>query len=71
MTHAQALEKSIRAVGGTWDTARALTALNDAGFGDGDRRQQEKRARQALRDVAATGLIVKTDPDSATYRVVD
>jgi hypothetical protein len=71
VTHRQVLEQSIRSLGGTWDTWRAVTVLRDAGFGDGDRRQQEKRARQALRDVAATGLIVKTDPDSATYRVAE
>lgn len=71
MTQRQALEQSIRALGGTWDTWRAVTALRDAGYSEGDRRQQEKRARQVLRDIAETGLIVKTDPDSATYRVAE
>ncbi|MGW7267953.1 hypothetical protein [Streptomyces sp. NPDC054842] len=68
LTHQEVLANVIRALGGTWDTRRAVTALQDAGRANGDRRQQEKRARQALRDVAATGLIVKTEPDSATYR---
>jgi hypothetical protein len=68
MTHQQALEKSIRALGGTWDTRRAVTALRDAGHGAGDQRQQEKRAREALRGLAIAGVIVKTDPGSATYR---
>ncbi|MFD8567967.1 hypothetical protein [Streptomyces sp. NPDC059639] len=71
LTHQEVLAKAVRALGGTWDTRRAVTTLHDAGRGDGDRRQQEKRARQALRDVAATGLIVKTDPDSATYRAAE
>lgn len=69
MTQRQALEQAIRALGGTWDMWRAVTALRDAGYDEGDRRQQEKRARQVLRDIAETGLIVKTDPDSATYRL--
>ncbi|MFD4226744.1 hypothetical protein [Streptomyces sp. NPDC058545] len=71
MTIAQILEKPIRTLGGTWDTRRAVTALRDAGHGDGDQRQQEKRAREALRDLAATGVIVKTDSGSATYRLAD
>ncbi len=33
--------------------------------------QQEKRGRQALRGIAETGIVVKSDPDSATYRVVE
>ncbi|MGX4688712.1 hypothetical protein [Streptomyces sp. JNUCC 63] len=71
MTQRETLEKSIRSLGGTWDTWRAVTALRDAGYGDGDRLQQEKRARQILRDLAAAGLIVKTDPDNAVYRPVE
>lgn len=70
MTHQQVLAQSIRALGGTWDTERAVIALRDAGHGAGDRRQQEKRARQALRDVAVTGLIEKVEPGRAIYRVV-
>ncbi|WP_371602309.1 hypothetical protein OG345_05315 [Streptomyces sp. NBC_01220] len=68
---AQALEKAIRALGGTWDTQRAATALRDVGLGEGDQRQQEKRARQALRDLAEARVIVKTDLDSATYRLAE
>ncbi|WP_392960901.1 hypothetical protein [Streptomyces sp. LN245] len=71
MTHQQVLAQSVRTLGGTWDTQRAVTALREAGVGDGDRIQQEKRARQALRDLATAGLLVKTDPDSATYRLAD
>ncbi|MFI1682937.1 hypothetical protein [Streptomyces sp. NPDC020607] len=68
VTHAQVLEKAIRSLGGTWDTARAAQTLRDAGRGSGDRRQQEKRARQALRDSARSGLIEKTHPSRAIYR---
>ncbi|MFE9912867.1 hypothetical protein [Streptomyces clavifer] len=69
MTIAQTLAKPIRALGGTWDTQRAVTALRDAGHGHGDQRQQEKRARRALRDLAAANVITKTALDSATYRL--
>ncbi|MFE5958842.1 hypothetical protein [Streptomyces rubiginosohelvolus] len=46
-----------------------MTALSNAGLGHGDLRAQEKRARQALRDLKVAGVIVKVDPDSATYRL--
>ncbi|MDK0525022.1 hypothetical protein [Streptomyces sp. ML-6] len=69
MRIAQVLEKPIRALGGTWNTQRAVTALRDAGHGTGDQRQQEKRTRQALRDLADAGVIVKTEPRRATYRL--
>ncbi|MFJ3278508.1 hypothetical protein [Streptomyces halstedii] len=67
---AQVLERAIRALGGTWDTRRSVTALRDTGLGDGELRAQEKSARQALRDLKAAGVIVKVDPNSATYRLV-
>ncbi|WP_435597014.1 hypothetical protein [Streptomyces anulatus] len=66
---AQALEKSIRALGGTWGTHRSVTVLRNAGLGHGDLRAQEKRARQALRDLKAAGVIVQIDPASASYRL--
>ncbi|GAA3778107.1 hypothetical protein ACFQ0G_00020 [Streptomyces chiangmaiensis] len=59
----QHLEKSIRALGDIGDTARAVTTLRAAVHDVTD-----KRARQVLRDIAATGLIVKADPDRAIYR---
>ncbi|MFI9019096.1 hypothetical protein ACIGZI_34225 [Streptomyces griseus] len=68
---AQVLEKSIRVLGGTWGTHRAVTALSNAGVGHGGLRAQEKRARQALRDLKAAGVIVQIAPDSATYRLSD
>ncbi|MGW2652175.1 hypothetical protein ACWC1D_00715 [Streptomyces sp. NPDC001478] len=66
---AQAPEKSIRALGGTWSAHRSVTALRNAALGHGDLRAQEKRARQALRDLKAAGVIVKVAPDSATYQL--
>ncbi|MCX4606860.1 hypothetical protein OG402_41265 [Streptomyces anulatus] len=66
---AQALEKAVRALGGTWDTRRSVTALRDAELGNGDQRAQERRAREALRKLYRAGVIVKVDPDSATYRL--
>ncbi|MFD7866961.1 hypothetical protein [Streptomyces sp. NPDC059783] len=71
MTTAQILEKSVRALGGTWDTQRAVTALRDAGIGTGTRRQQEKRAREALRVLGKERVIVRTDPHTATYRTTE
>ncbi|MFB7739826.1 hypothetical protein ACFC08_36935 [Streptomyces sp. NPDC056112] len=62
LTQVAALEKAVQAQGGTWDTRRAVTALSDAGHEASD-----KRARQILRDLAASGLLVKTDPDRAVY----
>jgi hypothetical protein len=67
-THQEILAQTVRSLGGTWDTARAVTALRNAGYGEGDLRQQEKRARRALRDLAAANVITKVDPNSATYR---
>ncbi|CAM5340342.1 hypothetical protein SFIMM107S_00365 [Streptomyces griseus] len=66
---AKALKKAIRALGGMWDTHRSVTALRDGGLGDGDQQVQEKRARKALRDLAEAHVIVRTDPDGATYRL--
>jgi hypothetical protein len=67
-THYEILEKSVRALGGTWDTQRAVTALRDGGYVAVDQRAAEKEARRILRELAANGLLVKTDPDRAIYR---
>ncbi|QNE79434.1 hypothetical protein F0344_25675 [Streptomyces finlayi] len=61
----------MRALGGTWDTRRAVTALRDAGHGDGDQRQQEKRTCRALRDLAATGVIATGVADSDICRLAE
>ncbi|MBG7696572.1 hypothetical protein HCJ76_00225 [Streptomyces sp. MC1] len=65
-THQQHLERSIRTLGDIWDTTRAVTTLRAAGH-----EVTDKRARQVLRDIAATGLIVKTDPVRAVYRTIE
>lgn len=63
----ESLARKVRALGGLWDTQRAVTALHDAGYG-GDQEQQEKRARKAMRDLATTGLLVKTQDRPVQYR---
>jgi hypothetical protein len=65
------LEQSVRALGGLWDTQRAVTALRDAGHGEGDQRQQEKRARWALRKLAKAGVLVKVQDRPVQYRVTE
>ncbi|WP_203620389.1 hypothetical protein [Streptomyces sp. SID8499] len=67
----QALERSVRALGGVWDTQRAVTALHAAGRHDGDQRQQDKRARYALRKLAANGLLVKIQDRPVQYRAAE
>ncbi|MFD8609370.1 hypothetical protein [Streptomyces sp. NPDC059631] len=62
-TQRQALEQSVRTLGGTWDPQRAVTALADAGH-----TAEEKRARQILRDLAASGLLAKTQDRPVRYR---
>ncbi|MEU6925475.1 hypothetical protein [Streptomyces sp. NPDC046631] len=61
-----ALKEAIRAAGGTWNTRRAATALTEVGH-----LVTDKRTRQILRDLAATGIITKTDPSTATYRYTE
>ncbi|MCA1223557.1 hypothetical protein [Streptomyces sp. 8L] len=71
MTVAESLAQTVRALGGLWDTQRAVTALHDTGHGQGDQRQQEKRARKAMRDLAQTGLLVKTQDRPVQYRTTE
>lgn len=71
MTHRETLTHAIRTLGGTWDTQRAVTTLRDHGHQWPDQRAAEKRARQILRDLANDGLIVKTNPKRAEYRLAD
>jgi hypothetical protein len=67
----QALEQTIRALGGLWDTQRAVTALRDTGHGAGDQRQQEKRARKALRDLEKARVLVKVEDRPVQYRATE
>lgn len=63
-TQRTALADAIAAQGGTWDTDRAVAALDAAGH-----KANAKGARAILRRLADTGLIVKTDPSQATYHL--
>lgn len=67
ITIPESLGRTVRALGGLWDTQRAVAALHDAGY-DGDQKQQEKRARKAMRDLAKTGLLVKIQDRPVQYR---
>ncbi|WP_181804803.1 hypothetical protein [Streptomyces shenzhenensis] len=69
-THHEILERSVRALGGTWDTQRAVTALRDGGYRPADQRAAEKEARRILRELGAQGLLVRTDLDRAIYQSV-
>lgn len=65
-TQKQALNQSVRALGGEWDPQRTVTVLADAGH-----EVTDKRARQLLRDLAAAQVITKVDPNTATYRTTE
>ncbi|MFD3730290.1 hypothetical protein [Streptomyces sp. NPDC058632] len=60
------LEKAVRAYGGCWDTTRGLRALRDAGH-----EPQEKNTRQILRDLAAGGLLIKTEDRPVRYTAAE
>ncbi|MGA5703085.1 hypothetical protein [Peterkaempfera bronchialis] len=70
-TQQQVLTRTILALGGTWDTRRTVTALVAAEHEFADQRAAEKRARRILRDLAASGVLVKASPDRAEYRAAD
>lgn len=71
LTQQQVLGKAVRALGGTWDTQRAVTTLRDAGYRYADQRAAEKRARALLGFLAHEGFIVRVDPRRETYRVAE
>ncbi|MFI9331899.1 hypothetical protein ACIGZJ_30710 [Kitasatospora sp. NPDC052868] len=66
-TQQAALTEAIDSEGGTWDADRAMKAFHSASQHHVDK----KRTRAVLRRIAATGFIVKTDPDRAVYRLTD
>lgn len=71
MTHAEILARAVAALGGEWDTRRAVTALRDAGVPTGAAdRADEKQARTALRQLADEGVLVRVDSprNTAVYR---
>ncbi|MDQ0945976.1 hypothetical protein [Streptomyces sp. V1I1] len=62
-TQLSILTKAVRSGCGTWGPDRAVAALAAAGI-----EVSVKRARELLRRIADTGLLVKTDADRAVYR---
>ncbi|GAA2251944.1 hypothetical protein GCM10010232_45100 [Streptomyces amakusaensis] len=70
LTQKQALAAVIRALGGSWDTGRAVLALRLAGYEPATDEAAGKAARGHLRDLAEDGVIVRPDPDRAVYRPV-
>ncbi|MER6230671.1 hypothetical protein ABT169_16200 [Streptomyces sp. NPDC001616] len=69
LTHKQGLAAVIRALGGTWDTQRAVLALRVAGYEPTSDEAAGKEARRHLRDLADDGVIVRPDPDKPAYRL--
>lgn len=51
------LAKAIHALGGTWGTQRAVTALRDAGIEAASDRARDKQARDALRRLHKEGVL--------------
>ncbi|MGW1093614.1 hypothetical protein ACWD4L_47550, partial [Streptomyces sp. NPDC002596] len=58
-----------QALGGIWDTQRAVLALRVAGYEPTSDEAAGKEARRRLRDLADDGVIVRPDPDHAVYRL--
>ncbi|MDX2646134.1 hypothetical protein PV341_21735 [Streptomyces sp. PA03-1a] len=69
LTHKQALAAVIQALGGVWDTQRAVLALCVAGYEPTTDEAAGKEARRHLRDLADDGVIVRPDPNQAVYRL--
>lgn len=64
----QVLARSVHALGGTWHTQRAVTALRDAGVQAADERAREKQARHAMRQLRDRGILVQTRARPVEYR---
>ncbi|MBM7440019.1 hypothetical protein [Streptomyces sp. HB132] len=69
LTHKQGLTAVMQALGGTWDTQRAVLALRVVGYEPTSDEAAGKEARRLLRDLAGEGFVVKPDPDRAVYRL--
>ncbi|MEV7862973.1 hypothetical protein AB0O86_30240 [Streptomyces hirsutus] len=69
LTNEQALAAVIQALGGIWDTQRAVLALRVAGYKPTSDEAAGKEARRCLRDLADDGVIVRPDPGQAVYRL--
>lgn len=59
----------IQALGGSWDTERAVLALRVAGYRPTDEEAAGKEARRNLRELADDGLIVRPESGQAVYRL--
>ncbi|MER6231557.1 hypothetical protein ACFWFI_28470 [Streptomyces sp. NPDC060209] len=62
----ESLEKSLRALGGTWDPSRGMQTLRDAGY-----HPSEKYIREVYRRLADEGLLEKIDEHRAIYFVTE
>ncbi|MFE2094101.1 hypothetical protein [Streptomyces sp. NPDC059460] len=69
LTDKQALFAVIQALGGDWDTQRAVLGLRVAGHDKADDDATAKAARGALRALTEDGLIERPDPGQAVYRL--
>ncbi|MEU5278741.1 hypothetical protein AB0G87_20275 [Streptomyces asoensis] len=69
LTHKQAFAAVIQALGGSWDTERAVLALRVAGYRPADEEAAGKGTRRNLRELADDGLIVRPEPGQAVYRL--
>ncbi|MEU1033152.1 hypothetical protein ACWEWI_25445 [Streptomyces sp. NPDC003753] len=65
-TQRESLEKSVRALGGTWDPSRGMQTLRDAGY-----HPSEKYIREVYRRLADSGLLEKVDEHRAIYFVIE
>ncbi|NUK50388.1 hypothetical protein HRW14_08805 [Streptomyces lunaelactis] len=65
-TQLSKLTKAVAEQGGDWDPSRSVAVLAGAGF-----TVTAKRARELLRRIADTGLLVKTDAHQAMYRAAE
>ncbi|MFH8443117.1 hypothetical protein ACH4D3_18020 [Streptomyces sp. NPDC018026] len=65
-TQRESLEKSVRALGGTWDPSRGMQTLRDA-----DYHPSEKYIREVYRRLVDSGLLEKVDEHRAIYFVVE
>ncbi|MER5680014.1 hypothetical protein ABT081_24035 [Streptomyces sp. NPDC002238] len=62
----ETLEKSLRALGDTWDPSRGMQTLRDARF-----HPSEKYIREVYRRLADDGLLEKIDENRAIYFVTE
>lgn len=69
--HHQVLAGVIKAVGGTWDAQRAMTAFRDAGIPAANDVARAKQARGALRRLHRDGVLVRIRQRPVEYRLAE